>query len=413
MPSAGDKRFADAALARGHLTYEKVAEVLEREAEQEARGRSDISFDMIAFECGYLDAEAVEAIQVALRRRVASCPSCQGRLNVLDVRDPSHAMCPGCGALLFIPHGLFPRPVVRPGPAPSSSADATDPLASRGAGFAFGHYKVYEKLGEGGNGVVYRAVHQVLRRIEALKILRLDSARDRNMVQRFVREAQTAGRLDHPHIVHVYDVGEVEGTYFIALEYVDGRLLFDIIADDGALPVPQALEITRQIASALQHAYEHHVVHRDLKPENVLIDRRGAAKVVDLGLAKDIRNAGFSGITGDRVSLGTIAYVAPEQVLDARFVDHRADLYSLGATLYFLLTRHRPHESDSTQELIKSIVHKDAPSVRDHRPGVSEGVARLVAKLLSRDVARRHQTPAEVLVEIDALRAADPDATRC
>jgi serine/threonine-protein kinase len=271
-------------------------------------------------------------------------------------------------------------------------------LQGRGAGLALGPYLLLEPLGEGGMGRVFKARHRALDRVVALKVIHEEYAHHPNAPARFEREAKAAARLSHPNVVAVYDAGADAGRRYLALEYVAGRDLRDLVDCLGALPGGLACECARQAALGLQHAHEAGLVHRDVKPSNLLLDARtGTLKLLDLGLASfgppECPNT--PRLTPRQSLLGTLDYAAPEQAEDARSVDIRADLYSLGCTLYFLLTGRKPFAGRTTREKLLKKLAPEAPAVAEVGPGVAEGVAAVLRKLMARRPQDRHQTPAE------------------
>src|SRR6187551_3682258 len=209
-----------------------------------------------------------------------------------------------------------------------------------------GRYRIIRKLGTGGMADVYLAEDQELGRPVAIKILNDRHAADDSFIERFRREAKNAAALSHPNIVSIYDRGEAEGTYYIAMEFLDGRSLKELIVGRGPAPVTVSVEYARQILSALRFAHRHGIVHRDIKPHNVLVDGEGRVKVTDFGIAR----AGTSQMTETGSIVGTAQYLSPEQARGGE-VDPRSDLYSLGIVLYELLTGKTPFEGDTPVEI--------------------------------------------------------------
>src|SRR6187401_5923 len=209
-----------------------------------------------------------------------------------------------------------------------------------------GRYRIVRKLGTGGMANVYLAEDEVLGRRVAIKILNDRHAGDDQFVERFRREAKNAASLSHPNIVSIYDRGEAEGTYYIAMEYLDGRSLKELVVARGPLPIGDAIEFTRQVLGALRFAHRKGVVHRDIKPHNVMADADGRLKVTDFGIAR----AGVSQMTEAGSIIGTAQYLSPEQAKGAP-VDQTSDLYSVGVVLYELLTGEVPFTGDTPVEI--------------------------------------------------------------
>jgi eukaryotic-like serine/threonine-protein kinase len=264
--------------------------------------------------------------------------------------------------------------------------------------FCLGKYKVLEKLGAGGMGIVYLCEHKLMRRKVAVKVLPESGAEDSDSLQRFYREARAVAALDHPNIVRAYDIDQDDKLHFLVMEHVDGSSLQEIVKKTGPMDVLRACHYIRQAALGLQHAHQTAgIVHRDIKPGNILVDRNGVVKILDMGLARFFHDDedSLSRKFEDDV-LGTADYLAPEQALDSHSVDIRADIYSLGATFYFCLTGRTPF-TDGTiaQKLIWHQTRQPKP-IRPLRPEVPESVAAIVDKMMAKDAAQRPQTPQEV-----------------
>src|ERR1700761_718661 len=268
----------------------------------------------------------------------------------------------------------------------------------------FPNYKVVDVLGRGGMGAVYKAVQTALDRVVAIKLLPLEISIDRDFADRFVREARTMAKLNHPNIVSVYDFGTTpEGHLYFVMEFVEGTTLHHLIKSTGLKP-GQALELIVNICEALQYAHSEGVVHRDIKPANVLVDTKGRVKVADFGLARmDTPTAEQWGQTMTGMVLGTPDYMAPEQKSGSR-VDHRADIYSLGVMLYEMLCGQVP------QGIF------DPPS---QRVSVDERIDQVVIRAMQQEPDRRYSNTGEMKTEVENIRqtplpraAADGDGKR-
>ncbi len=256
------------------------------------------------------------------------------------------------------------------------------------SGTKLGPYEIQSPLGAGGMGEVYRATDAKLGRDIALKVLPAEMAQDPERLGRFRREAKTLAQLDHPNIVTIHSVEECGGIHFLTMQLVDG-LPLDRLIPQGGLPVEQIIEIASALGDALA-AHEKGIVHRDLKPANVMVSNEGRVKVLDFGLAKDIRAANLSDatMTSDSrtqigVVMGTPAYMSPEQT-SGRLLDHRTDIFSLGVMLHEMATGRRPFEGTSSAELVSSILRDTPPSVTDVRPDLPSDLARIVRRCLDR-----------------------------
>jgi serine/threonine-protein kinase len=270
--------------------------------------------------------------------------------------------------------------------------------AGKYKGFRVGGYVILDQLGAGGMGQVFLAEHADMRRLVALKVLPVPIAADVVARERFLREARAAAALDHPNIVRVFDLNKDGQLNYLVMEFVEGVTLQALVSKTGPLPVAAAADYARQVALGLQHAHERDLIHRDVKPANVLVDVAGRACLLDLGLVRfgtDVESQLTAKVGGGSI-LGTADYLSPEQATDSSTVDIRADIYSLGATLYFLLTG-RPLfvEGTTTQKLMWQQWREPTPA-RELRPEVPDGLAAVVAKALAKKPAARYQTPAEL-----------------
>jgi serine/threonine-protein kinase len=271
-------------------------------------------------------------------------------------------------------------------------------------GLTLGDFQVDRLLGRGGMGEVYLATQISLNRPVALKVLRPDFLTKGAYLSRFNAEATAIAKLNHPCIVHVYAIGNVDQIHFIAMEYVEGTNLRDYIRKKGALDLPLALSIMRQTGQAIGAAGEQGLIHRDVKPENILITRRGRVKVADFGLCRDLEGKNLH-LTQSGVTLGTPLYMSPEQV-QGHPIDHRSDLYSLGVTFYHMLAGEPPFQAESAVALALKHVREIPRSLLVHRPDLPIEVDRLVMKLLAKDLSDRYQSAAEMLADLAGIRDA-------
>ena len=274
-------------------------------------------------------------------------------------------------------------------------------VAGKKGSFFFGKYELLEPLGHGAMGSVFKARQRAMTRIVALKIMSARLLKDQRALTRFKREIRAAGALDHPHIIHAFDAGYVKNKYFLVMEYAAGHDLKHWIAAAGK-SVKWCCECIRQAALGLQHAHERGIVHRDIKPSNLLliqkaIDDPPLLKIVDFGFARAALDvAGDPALTRIGQALGTSDYMAPEQAQDATQSDIRADIFSLGCTLFELLSGRVPFRGTSAFERLMARLKQDAPLVSSLRPDICPELDQIVAQMLARDPARRFQTPAEV-----------------
>jgi serine/threonine-protein kinase len=273
------------------------------------------------------------------------------------------------------------------------------------SGRTLGDFRVLRKLGQGGMGQVYLAEQLSLKRKVALKILPPDQATLRpDALARFKAEAEAVARAIHPHILVVYEYGEIEGMPYMALEYVEGRNLKEDVTLKGPPEEAKAIRIMRQVASALQRASELGIIHRDIKPENILIARTGEVKVADFGLAR-LQTEGESllKLTQSGVTMGTPLYMSPEQI-EGRPLDSRTDIYSLGATCYHMLTGQPPFRAETALAVALQHLNEEPPPLAVSRPDLPGQLCAIVHKMLAKAPAQRYQTARDVMRELARLR---------
>ncbi|MBV9122399.1 MAG: protein kinase, partial [Planctomycetes bacterium] len=362
-----------------------------------------------------------------LERHLADCESCRQALQTL-ARTPSRPQ-PNSSleATAFIPAtppdtgsqggtaAYFPGqgvPLVASVAGPPEDSAFPNELANHP------RYRLLEYLGAGGMGTVYKAEHRLMGRLVALKVINPNLVDRPGAVERFRREVQAAARLSHPNIVTAFDAEQAGPTHFLVMEFVEGRSVGQLVADQGRLPVTRACDYARQVALGLQHAYERDMVHRDIKPHNLMVTPAGQIKILDFGLARLAMEDGLTGepavvhsagnglspilpeqtgpITEAGAMMGTADYVAPEQAGDAHKADIRADIYSLGCTLYHFLAGRPPFPEGTAVEKALAHAQQVPRPLQELRKEVPPRLARIVARMLAKDPGQRYQTPAQV-----------------
>jgi serine/threonine protein kinase len=320
------------------------------------------------------------------------CKQCGGKVGA----DAPQGLCPQCLIKLGLPTGADIEKTATPDDKSDAPTNQTPPsrfIPPEPAELAkqFPQLEILELLGQGGMGAVYKARQKQLDRIVALKILPPEVGETEAFAERFTREARSLAKLNHPHIVTVYDFGHTEeGLYYFVMEYVDGTDLRQVI-QSGELEPAEALAIVPQICEALQFAHEEGIVHRDIKPENILIDKKGRIKIADFGLAKllDKPATAFT-LTAAGHRMGTPHYMAPEQIEHPGQVDHRADIYSLGVVFYEMLTGELP------------IGRFAPPSKKVH---VDVQLDEVVLRSLEKEPERRYQQASEIKTDVETINA--------
>jgi len=273
-------------------------------------------------------------------------------------------------------------------------------------GQTISHYKVLEKIGKGGMGVVYKAEDTKLDRLVALKFLPPHLNIHEDEKKRFIHEAKAAAALNHPNIVTIYEINEYEGQTYIAMEYLEGETLKDKISR-RPLPLSEAINISMQIAQGLSRAHESTIIHRDIKPANIIISKRDEVKILDFGLAK-LR--GVTKLTKEGTTLGTVAYMSPEQAAGEE-IGHRSDIWSLGVVLYEMVTGQSPFKGEYEQAIMYAIMNDDPEPVTGLRTGVSMDLERIIQKTFKKDPKERYQHAGDLLVDLKNLQK-EPSAKK-
>jgi serine/threonine protein kinase len=286
-----------------------------------------------------------------------------------------------------------------------SGTESTAGYKSLSPGTAIGSYTIIRLIGLGGMGAVYEAEHRRMRRKVALKMISPSALEHPEALQRFHREAQAMARLEHPNIVTAHDADQVGDINFLVMQYVDGDDLSTMVKNRGALPVDMALSFMVQTARGLEYAHQEGVIHRDIKPSNLIVGSNGLVKILDMGLARLEESLGEVSSVNKNLTqagniMGTVDFMAPEQALDAKEADQRADIYSLGCTFYYLLTGLKLYEGDTIMKRIMSHRFDPVPSLNDARQDIPEGLDAIFQKMVAKSRADRYRTMTELLAAV-------------
>jgi WD40 repeat protein/serine/threonine protein kinase len=374
--------------------------------------------DLAAFALGTLDDEG----QASIENHVAACTSCQERAAIapgdtlVELLRRVHARA-GRWTCTFVEAAAYvetPIPSASPDEgitpasalAPSTSAESVPSESPDIFPAELAHherYRVCRLLGAGGMGAVYEAMHLVMQKKVALKVIRRAYTAKADALERFRREVRTAARLSHPNIVPIYDAEDAGATHFLVMEYVAGTDLGRLVQERGPLPVDRACEYVRQAALGLQHAFEQGMVHRDLKPHNLMLAWNGRVQILDFGLARFASEAASAGVTDTGLVLGTVDYIAPEQADSSRQADIRSDIYSLGCTLYHLLTGQPPFPAGTALQKVMAHIEKKPQSLTELCPHLPEGLMTVLERMMAKNPKHRYQTPAEVAVALESF----------
>jgi formylglycine-generating enzyme required for sulfatase activity/streptogramin lyase len=355
--------------------------------------------ELAAFSLGMLPERAAVGIAGHLER----CPACRQAIEKMapdSFVGKVRAAKPGTSKLPdwlefsgHTPSNLPNNPV-----SPATPLDLPPVLAT------YSKYHFVRELGRGGMGVVYQAEQTVMGRIVAVKVINPSVLAHPEALPRFQAEVRAAAKLDHPNIVRAFDAEQVGDLHLLVMEFVEGKSLAEVVQQKGPLPIPHACHYIRQAALGLQHAFEQGMVHRDIKPQNLMVNDRGQVKVLDFGLAR-LRNERKQsrGLTQADAFMGTPEYVSPEQATDARSADTRADIYSLGCTLFYLLTGRPPFQEETSVKVILAQIEKDPPLLHQMRSDVPMELSAVVSRMLAKDPAQRFQQPVEVVQALAAF----------
>jgi len=280
----------------------------------------------------------------------------------------------------------------------------TEDLDEKFIGEEVGGCKILSKIARGGMGTVYLGEQIHLGRRVAVKILAPELARDESFVKRFIQEARAVAELSHPSIIHIIDAGAANGCFYFTMEYIEGENLSKILKQRGPIPLGETLNLMEQVADALCHAHSRGIVHRDIKPDNILVTQAGQVKLADLGLAKRTFDENASAITQAGSILGTPYYMAPEQARDFRLADERSDLYSLGVTIYKVLSGSVPYDGHSPIEVMMKALQGDKIPLDQRDPSIPAEAVALVDRMMHVDPAGRFKSAEICRNAIQSLR---------
>ena len=306
------------------------------------------------------------------------CPDCEKNIVADSSLCGNVIICKDCGSSVVIP------------------------IPGIQKGMEIGGFLLKDKLGVGGMGEVWLAYHAAMDRHVALKILSPKFTSNKEFLDRFIKEAKHSGKLNHPNIVTAYHAGSENGTYYLAISYVDGKSLKDRIDSGEMIPERESLLMAKSIADALRYAWdEFKIVHRDIKPANIIIDKKGVTKILDLGISKSLDEDNSLTMTGTFV--GTPYYMSPEQALGDRNIDFRADIYSLGATLYHMLTGTLPFDASTVMAIVSRHLRDPLPPASERNPALSKQCCALLEVMMAKKREERQQSWLEVGNDIDLV----------
>jgi serine/threonine protein kinase len=277
--------------------------------------------------------------------------------------------------------------------------------AGKAKSLVLGEYTILDKIGAGGMGQVFKALHRRMERVVAIKMLPPAMTKDAAALARFQREVVAAAKLRHPNIVAADDAGHANGVHFLVMEYVDGKDLSATVKKDGPMPVNKAVNYILQAARGLEFAHSEGVVHRDIKPANLLLDQKGVVKILDMGLARIEQADGGAQaeLTGTGTIMGTVDYMSPEQAISTKSADARSDIYSLGISLYYLLSGKAAYAGDTAMEKLMAHQNQPIPSLQDVQATVSKQLDTIFKKMVAKAPGERYQSMTEVIEALEGL----------
>jgi len=263
-------------------------------------------------------------------------------------------------------------------------------------------YQIHEKVGIGGMGTVFKAKQLSMDRIVALKVLNERYSANEEFVDRFKREARAAGKLNHPNVIHVHDIAKANGRHFFSMEFVDGMSVKDLLRQETKIEINRAIDIVLQTARALEYAHENRIIHRDIKPDNIMITKEGIVKIADLGIAKTFEESAPS-VKEQRRVMGTPHYMAPEQAL-GKPIDHRVDIYSLGATFYHLVTGTTPFTGSTAHAILKAHIQESLPPIQDLNAGVPDPICFIIERMMAKLPEKRYPSMSKLIEDIERVQ---------
>lgn len=412
-----DTRFARVALSLAILSKENLdqAKQLQESKYPEKPLRT------VLLENGILTAEQAQSVTEALKgAQTLLCPKCQKQYTQTSYQQGKSYKCPECnvdlrspseqrqaedGKMVFLSEEVSrhetPAEMVLTGAAQGLDMKLPEEKEDEMCGKRVGDYLILKRLGSGAMGVVYKAEQIKLRRVVALKTLSARYAADSFYIKRFMIEARSAAKLNHPHILQVYDVDSYEGGFFFSMEFINGESIGGVLDRMKKIPVSNTMDIAIQITQGLMEMYDHKIVHRDIKPDNIMLTTKGVAKLADLGLAKNVDYAKEE--TG--LIMGTPFYISPEQISAPKTVDYRADIYSLGACLYRMMTGVVPFLHPDPRIVLTKVTTQNLPPASSVNSLIPHSVSWVLEKMMQKDPKERFATPLELLEILKGTQA--------
>lgn len=416
MTSEGELALLAAAVDLGFLARTDFEEIeAERDEAERFLGRP-VPISHLLYQRRWLTSDQLDQVRATVRRRILLCPSCWSRINCFGIAGGRAFACTTCKTALVVPEAAEAEVLLRRGAGSPAAAPRTvdgTPTAvdqetrrlerDRGT-FALRGFEILERRAAGGQGIVYRALQHPLERPVAIKVLHADLGSDSRAVRRFFRESRAAARVEHPNVLPIFHAGFSEGAYFLVFPWVNGCTLEGALESRGTLPVAVCLRYGLDLARGLAAIHAAGMVHRDVKPSNVLVRDDDSACLTDFGLVRQAAPDASGPLTKTGEILGTIGYMAPEQLRDPRQATPASDVFSLGATLYHLLAGRGPFEDEEFCIAALRLSRGEIPRLDAEALGLPPVVVDLVGRMMEPDPKRRFATMAAAAQEMHAVQ---------
>jgi tRNA A-37 threonylcarbamoyl transferase component Bud32 len=401
----GSIEFGEAVVKKGLAKNVDIWEAIEERARREQTGAED-RLGQILVERGTLAITEAQAILESQGKKILKCAECGHQYNVKEYNPSKEYTCLNCGGPLSPPEEVSS---LRVQGTAMDSQTVKQSIDDKFVGTEIGGCMVLEKLGEGGMGSVYKARHITLNKVVAVKIMSSALMGEVHR-KRFLREARAAAQLEHQNIIQVHDTGVAEGYNYIVMQFIDGESIQKRINKSGKFDQRESLRVIRDAASALGFAHKRHMIHRDIKPDNIMLTSDDIVKVADFGLVKSTEiEKDLTGMSQSML-MGTPHYMSPEQ-FEGKIIDHRTDIYSLGVTLYYMLTGQKPYDGTTPYQIMQGHLQQEFVDPSNLSDDIYPAVSQLVRKMMARDREQRYQTCDDIISDINKILAGFDDGT--
>ena len=401
----GSIGFGEAVVQRGLAKNVDIWEAIEEQADRSVQG-AEGRLGQILVERGTLEITQAKEILESQGKVILKCAECGHQYNVKEYNQSKEYTCLNCGGPLSPPEAVSSLDVQ--GTAVDSQT-VKQSMDDKFVGTEIGGCEILEKLGEGGMGAVYKARHITLNKIVAVKVMSSALMGEIHR-KRFLREARAAAQLEHVNIIGVHDTGVAEGYNYIVMQFIDGESIQRMLTREGKFEQKEALRIIRDSADALGFAHKRHMIHRDIKPDNIMLTSDGTVKVADFGLVKSTEiEKDLTGMSQSML-MGTPHYMSPEQ-FEGKIIDHRTDIYSLGVTLYYMLTGQKPYDGTTPYQIMQGHLQQEFVDPTNLSEEIYPAVSQLVRKMMARDREQRYQNCDDITSDIGRIMVGFEDGT--